>query len=72
MVRDNIKTGPPGAGGSASGYEQTYPELTARDIERLRRFGETKRYADRQSLFEVGKAAALAASFVKEANAVTC
>jgi thioredoxin reductase (NADPH) len=58
MVRDNIKTDTPGAGGSASRYEQTYPTLTARDIERLRRFGETKRYADRQSLFEVGKATA--------------
>ena len=39
MVRDNIKTSTPGAGGSASRYEQTYPELTARDIERLRHFG---------------------------------
>jgi|SRR6266550_1715386 len=55
MARDNTETGPTGAGDSASRYEQTYPELTARDIERLRRFGEIKRYADRESLFEVGK-----------------
>ena len=58
MAQDNIKTDPKGAGGSASRYEQTYPTLTARDIERLRRFGETKRYADRVRLFEAGKATA--------------
>lgn len=58
MARDNTETGPPGAGGPASRYEQTYPELTARDIERLRGFGEIKRYADRERLFEVGKATA--------------
>ncbi len=58
MTRDNTETGPRVAGGYASRHEQTFPELTARDIERLRRFGEIKRYADRESLFEVGKAAA--------------
>ena len=58
MAQDNIKTGLQGAGGSASRFEQTYPELTAHDIERLRRFGETKFYADRENLFEVGKVTA--------------
>ena len=58
MARDNTATGTSGAGGSASRYEQTYPELSARDIEWLRRFGEINRYADRERLFEVGKATA--------------
>ena len=58
MTWDNTETGPRGAGGYAFRYEQTFPELAARDIERLRRFGEIKRFADRESLFETGKAAA--------------
>ena len=35
----------PAAGGAAERYKQTYPELTAKEIDRLRRFGEIKQYA---------------------------
>ena len=36
-------------------YEQTFPELTAKEIERLRRFGSLRRYANGEALFETGK-----------------
>jgi thioredoxin reductase (NADPH) len=36
-------------------YEQTFPELTPQEIDRLRRFGEVRRYADGEALFETGK-----------------
>jgi thioredoxin reductase (NADPH) len=42
-------------GGAAGRYEQTYPELTAREIERLRRFGVVKQYSKGTRLFEAGK-----------------
>ena len=45
----------PAAGGATERYKQTYPELTAREIDRLRRFGGIKHYADREQLFEAGK-----------------
>ena len=48
MVQDSTRAGP-GNGPRSSvfpRYEQTYPELTANDIERMRRFGEMRRYAD--------------------------
>src|SRR3982075_2183237 len=35
--------------------EQTFPELTALEIARMRRFGEMRRYKDGQNLFETGK-----------------
>jgi thioredoxin reductase (NADPH) len=47
--------GLPLAGGTADRYKQTYPELTAHEIDRLRRFGEIKRYTDREKLFEAGR-----------------
>ena len=45
----------PAAGGAAERYKQTYPELTAREIDRLRRFGGIKHYGDREQLFAAGK-----------------
>lgn len=36
-------------------HDQTFPVLTAAEIERIRRFGEVKRYADGELLFETGK-----------------
>ena len=45
----------PAAGGAADRYKQTYPELTAREIDRLRRFGAIKHYAEGDRLFETGK-----------------
>src|SRR5882757_6175667 len=34
---------------------QTFPELTAPEIARMRRFGEVRRYKDGETLFETGK-----------------
>src|SRR5690349_18205594 len=36
-------------------YDQTFPSLSAAEIQRLRRFGEIRRYADGACLFETGK-----------------
>jgi thioredoxin reductase (NADPH) len=36
-------------------YEQTFPTLTPQEIERMRRFGEVRRYRDGEALFETGK-----------------
>jgi thioredoxin reductase (NADPH) len=36
-------------------YEQTFPELTPHEIARMRRFGEPRRYASGETLFETGK-----------------
>ena len=36
-------------------HEQTFPTLTAKEIERLRRFGTVQRYADGEALFLTGK-----------------
>ncbi|HTF73460.1 MAG TPA: cyclic nucleotide-binding domain-containing protein, partial [Bradyrhizobium sp.] len=35
--------------------EQTFPELTAQEIARMRRFGEVRHYKDGEPLFETGK-----------------
>ncbi len=35
--------------------EQTFPELTAQEVARMRRFGELRRYKDGETLFETGK-----------------
>ena len=45
----------PAAGGAKTRYDQTYPKLTTREIDRLRRFGETKHYPEGERLFEAGK-----------------
>ena len=36
-------------------HEQTFPALSSREIERMRRFGEIVRYKDSETLFETGK-----------------
>ena len=36
-------------------HEQTFPTLTSQEIERMRRFGEVRRFADGEALFETGK-----------------
>ena len=36
-------------------YEQTFPELTPQEIDRMRRFGEIRTYEDGERLFETGK-----------------
>src|SRR5579872_5311745 len=36
-------------------YEQTFPELTAPEIARMRRFGEERHYKNGEALFETGK-----------------
>ncbi|MES2195200.1 MAG: FAD-dependent oxidoreductase [Pseudomonadota bacterium] len=36
-------------------YEQTFPELTAHEIARMRRFGELRTYRSGETLFETGK-----------------
>src|SRR5215469_17378774 len=36
-------------------YEQTFPVLTAQEIDRMRRFGEIRTYKDGERLFETGK-----------------
>jgi thioredoxin reductase (NADPH) len=36
-------------------YEQTFPSLTASEIDRMRRFGEVRRYKSGEALFETGK-----------------
>ncbi len=36
-------------------YEQTFPELTPQEIDRMRRFGEIRTYKDGERLFETGK-----------------
>src|SRR5260364_101607 len=35
-------------------HEQTFPTLTAHEIERMRRFGEPRSYKDGEALFETG------------------
>src|SRR5262245_690324 len=36
-------------------FEQTFPVLTPQEIDRLRRFGEIRRYTNSEALFETGK-----------------
>jgi len=38
-------------------YDQTFPTLTANEIERLRRFGTVRKYASGEKLYETGKPA---------------
>jgi thioredoxin reductase (NADPH) len=48
-----------GKGGGAARvfprFEQTFPELTPQEIDRMRRFGEIRTYKDGERLFETGK-----------------
>ncbi|HEY1778928.1 MAG TPA: FAD-dependent oxidoreductase, partial [Roseiarcus sp.] len=36
-------------------YQETFPSLTAREIDRLRRYGSLRKYSDGEKLFEAGK-----------------
>src|ERR1700678_2930162 len=36
-------------------YQETFPELTAQEIDRLRRYGSLRKYSDGEKLFEAGK-----------------
>jgi thioredoxin reductase (NADPH) len=38
-------------------YQETFPTLTAQDMERLRRYGSPRKYRDGERLFETGKVA---------------
>src|ERR1700759_2081180 len=40
-----------------SRYDQTFPVLTAAEIDRMRRFGTLRNYADGEKLFETGEPA---------------
>src|SRR5664279_4830268 len=54
----SIGAGPVGPGSKTAvfpRYEQTFPELTPQEIERISRFGEARRYKDGELLFETGK-----------------
>jgi thioredoxin reductase (NADPH) len=57
MSADTITAGP--AAGATSfafpRHEQTFPALTSREIERMRRFGELRRYKHGEALCETGK-----------------
>lgn len=37
-------------------YQETFPTLTAQEIDRLRRYGSLRKYSDGEKLFEAGKA----------------
>jgi len=36
-------------------YQETFPALTAQEIDRLRRYGSLRKYSDGEKLFEAGK-----------------
>src|ERR1700760_3568601 len=36
-------------------YQETFPKLTAQEIDRLRRYGSLRKYSDGEKLFEAGK-----------------
>src|SRR5882724_1042782 len=59
MATDGEANAGDGKGGGAARvfprFEQTFPELTAHEIARMRRFGEPRRYKDGERLFETGK-----------------
>ena len=45
----------PRGAASFARYEQTFPTLTPHEIDRMRRFGELRRYQHGEALFETGK-----------------
>jgi thioredoxin reductase (NADPH) len=59
MGADNMAGNPDDSGLPAAvafpRHEQTFPELTAPEIARMRRFGELRRYKDGEKLFETGR-----------------
>ncbi len=46
---------PPGGQGAIPRFEQTFPTLTAAEVERLRRFGQIRRFADGEALLTAGE-----------------
>src|SRR5438128_4382820 len=54
-MADESSVNPPRAAVSFARYEQTFPTLTAHEIDRMRRFGEVRRYKSGEALFEAGK-----------------
>jgi thioredoxin reductase (NADPH) len=59
MATDDSENASEGNGGGTARnfvrYDQTFPELTAQEIDRMRRFGEIRTYKDGERLFETGK-----------------
>jgi thioredoxin reductase (NADPH) len=59
MATDDSENASAGNGGGTARnfvrYDQTFPELTAQEIDRMRRFGEIRTYKDGERLFEAGK-----------------
>ncbi|MEW6767205.1 MAG: FAD-dependent oxidoreductase [Pseudomonadota bacterium] len=59
MATDNsqsVSSGTPSIGSAAHPrHEQTFPTLTAKEIERMRGFGEIRSYKDGEKLFETGQ-----------------
>ena len=56
MAADGTIVNPPrGAAVTFPRHEQTFPTLTPQEIERMRRFGEIRRYGDGETLFETGE-----------------
>src|SRR5215475_1824547 len=52
---DVSSVNPPRGASSFARYEQTFPTLTPHEIDRMRRFGEIRRYKHGERLFETGK-----------------
>ena len=59
MATDNLSPRAPQAASISAvlypRHEQTFPTLTPKEIERMRRFGDIRKYADGEKLFETGK-----------------
>src|ERR1700704_5857262 len=59
MATDDSENASEGNGGGTARnfvrYDQTFPELTPQEIDRMRRFGEIRTYKDGERLFEAGK-----------------
>jgi thioredoxin reductase (NADPH) len=59
MATDDSGNASEGNGGGTARnfvrYDQTFPELTPQEIDRMRRFGEIRTYRDGELLFETGK-----------------
>ena len=54
-MADVSSVSPPRGAPSFARYEQTFPTLTPHEIDRMRRFGEVRRYKHGEALFETGK-----------------
>src|SRR5215510_7718025 len=54
-MADVSSVNPPRGASSFARYEQTFPTLTSHEIDRMRRFGEVRRFGHGEVLFETGK-----------------